>query len=188
MAIKIIDTNLPEVKVLQPNVFEDKRGFFYESYNERDFYIALDKKIKFVQDNHSKSLKGVLRGLHYQVQKPQAKLVRVVNGSIFDVAVDIRKDSPNFGSWFGTTLSAKNHKQLWVPTGFAHGFLVISEEAEVIYKTTDFYYPEFERTIKWNDEDISINWPNENLSINLSEKDNAGLKLKDSELPYINIK
>ncbi len=159
MPYQVTQTPLEGVLVLEPKVFGDARGFFYESFNQRDFNQATGLNETFVQDNHSKSTKGVLRGLHYQTQHAQGKLVRVVQGSVFDVAVDVRKGSPTFGQWFGLELSAENKKQLWVPAGLAHGFLVTSESAEFLYKTTDYYYPEFERSLLWNDSTLNINWP-----------------------------
>jgi dTDP-4-dehydrorhamnose 3,5-epimerase len=159
MPYQVTTTPIDGVLVLEPKVFGDARGFFFESFNARDFEQATGLKEKFVQDNHSKSAKGVLRGLHYQVQHAQGKLVRVTQGSVFDVAVDIRKRSPTFGKWFGLELSSENNKQLWIPEGLAHGFLVTSESAEFLYKTTDYYHPEFERSILWNDSGIGIEWP-----------------------------
>ncbi|HEX7892055.1 MAG TPA: dTDP-4-dehydrorhamnose 3,5-epimerase [Ramlibacter sp.] len=150
---------LPDVVLLEPKVFGDSRGFFYESYNERAFTEATGIAARFVQDNHSRSAGGVLRGLHYQLQQPQGKLVRVVRGAVFDVAVDVRRGSPSFGRWVGAELSEENQRQLWVPEGFAHGFLVLSESADFLYKTTDYYAPEHERSIAWNDPDIGIAWP-----------------------------
>jgi len=176
MPYKITTTPIDGVLVLEPKVFGDARGFFFESFNARDFEQATGVQRTFVQDNHSKSAKGVLRGLHYQIQLAQGKLVRVAQGSVFDVAVDIRKGSPTFGKWFGLELSAENNKQLWIPEGLAHGFLVTSESAEFLYKTTDFYYPEYERCIIWNDPGININWP-QGLNPRLSDKDLAGLPL-----------
>jgi len=153
-------TAIPDVLVLEPKVFGDARGFFFESFNQRDFAQATGLQgVQFVQDNHSKSSQGVLRGLHYQVQHPQGKLVRVVQGRVFDVAVDIRRSSPTFGQWVGLELSADNHKQLWIPPGLAHGFLVLSESAEFLYKTTDYWYPEHERSLAWNDPTLNIGWP-----------------------------
>lgn len=149
---------IPDVVLLEPKVFGDERGFFFESFNEAQFEEAIGKQVKFVQDNHSRSVKGVLRGLHYQIQRPQGKLVRVVAGEVFDVAVDIRKSSPTFGQWVGEILSAENKRQLWVPEGFAHGFVVLSDAAEFLYKTTDYYSPEHERCIVWNDPALSIDW------------------------------
>lgn len=159
MPYQVTTTPIDGVLVLEPKVFGDARGFFYESFNSRDFERATGLKETFVQDNHSKSAKGVLRGLHFQVAHAQGKLVRVVQGAVFDVAVDIRKGSRTFGQWFGLELSAENTKQLWIPQGLAHGFLVTSESAEFLYKTTDYYHPEFERSLLWNDPAIGINWP-----------------------------
>jgi dTDP-4-dehydrorhamnose 3,5-epimerase len=159
MPYKTTTTPIEGVLVLEPKVFGDARGFFFESFNARDFEQATGLQRTFVQDNHSKSAKGVLRGLHYQTQHAQGKLVRVTQGAVFDVAVDIRKGSPTFGQWFGLELSAENNKQLWIPEGLAHGFLVTSESAEFLYKTTDYYHPEFERSILWSDPAIGIEWP-----------------------------
>lgn len=182
MSMHTIIANLPEVLLIQPKVFEDERGFFFESYNARRFQELVGAEINFVQDNHSRSTKGVLRGLHYQVQQVQGKLVRAVVGEIFDVAVDIRKSSPTFGQWVGHTLSAEKKNQLWVPPGFAHGFLVLSEVAEVLYKTTDYYAPQGERCILWNDPDLNIDWPLRDLTPVLSAKDQAGLPLNQAEV------
>ena len=157
--MQVTATSLPEVLIIEPKVFGDERGFFFESFNRKLFADAVGLPADFVQDNHSQSAKGVLRGLHYQIQHPQGKLVRVVRGSVFDVAVDVRKSSPNFGRWVGIELSEKNHYQLWVPPGFAHGFLVLSESADFLYKTTDYWHPEHERCIRWNDPTIGIDWP-----------------------------
>ncbi|MCX7823208.1 MAG: dTDP-4-dehydrorhamnose 3,5-epimerase [Syntrophobacterales bacterium] len=180
--MKRLDTPLEGVIVLEPQVFQDTRGFFYESYNEETFR-SLGIHDKFVQDNHSGSRKGVLRGLHYQICHPQAKLVRVISGEIFDVAVDIRRSSPTFGKWFGIHLSAKNKKQLYISVGFAHGFLVLSEWAEVLYKTTDFYAPHCDRVIIWNDPTISIKWPlDDGMEPILSPKDAQGLRLEEADL------
>ncbi len=159
MPYQVMQTPLAGVLVLEPKVFGDARGFFFESFNQRDFNQATGLNETFVQDNHSKSSKGVLRGLHYQTQHAQGKLVRVTQGSVFDVAVDIRQGSPTFGQWFGLELSAENKKQLWIPAGLAHGFLVTSESAEFLYKTTDYYHPEFERGLLWSDPAIGIDWP-----------------------------
>jgi len=159
MPYQVMQTPLEGVLVLEPKVFGDARGFFFESFNARDFEQATGLQENFVQDNHSKSAKGVLRGLHYQVQHAQGKLVRVTHGAVFDVAVDIRKGSPTFGQWFGQELSAENKKQMWIPAGLAHGFLVTSDSAEFLYKTTDYYSPEFERSILWSDPAIGIDWP-----------------------------
>ena len=171
-----MQTPLEGVLVLEPKVFGDARGFFFESFNARDFAQATGLDVAFVQDNHSKSAKGVLRGLHYQVQHAQGKLVRVTQGAVFDVAVDIRKGSPTFGQWFGLELSAENKKQLWIPAGLAHGFLVTSESAEFLYKTTDYYHPEFERSLVWNDPVVDIDWPLNLLSAEplLAPKDASG--------------
>lgn len=157
--MKITPTAIPEVLVIEPKVFGDERGFFFESFNQAKFEAAIGRQVNFVQDNHSKSAKNVLRGLHYQIQQPQGKQVRVVQGEVFDVAIDIRKSSPTFGKWVGEILSADNKKQLWVPEGFAHGFVVLSDTAEFLYKTTDYYAPEYERSILWNDPAIAVKWP-----------------------------
>ena len=157
--MKVTPTAIADVLVIEPKVFGDTRGFFYESFNQKAFNQATGLNLNFVQDNHSRSARGVLRGLHYQIQQPQGKLVRVVRGAVFDVAVDIRKGSTTFGQWVGMELGEDNHKQLWIPAGFAHGFLVTSESAEFLYKTTDYYAPEHERCIAWNDPDIGIEWP-----------------------------
>lgn len=180
MAIQVTATSLPEVKVIEPKVFGDARGYFSESFNAREFAEKVASGVEFVQDNHSRSAKGVLRGLHYQIQHAQGKLVRVVEGEVFDVAVDIRRSSPNFGKWEGVVLSAENHKQLWVPPGFAHGFVVLSESAQFLYKTTDYWYPEFERTLLWNDSEIGIDWPIEFEPL-LAAKDAAGKRLSEAE-------
>ena len=159
MAYQVLPTSLPGVLILEPKVFGDARGFFFESFNAQDFAKATGLEVTFVQDNHSRSARGVLRGLHYQVQQPQGKLVRVTEGEVFDVAVDIRRSSSHFGQWVGVHLSAQNKRQLWVPPGFAHGFAVLSESAEFLYKTTDYYAPEHERCILWSDPDLAIDWP-----------------------------
>ncbi len=159
MAYKVTPTAIDGVLILEPKVFGDSRGFFFESFNERDFSLATGFKLSFVQDNHSKSAKGVLRGLHFQDPKPQGKLVRVTSGEVFDVAVDIRAESKTFGQWVGVRLSEDNKKQLWIPPGLAHGFLVLSDTAEFLYKTTEFWYPEFEQSLAWNDPTLSIAWP-----------------------------
>ena len=177
----ITPTALPDVLLIEPKVFGDARGFFFESYNRRAFAEAAGLDVDFVQDNHSRSAQGVLRGLHYQIQQPQGKLVRVVAGAVFDVAVDIRKASPTFGQWVGIELSAENKKMVWVPPGFAHGFLVLSEVAEFLYKTTDYYAPSHERTIAWNDPDIGIAWPLAGAPL-LSAKDQAAVELKAAEV------
>ncbi len=157
--MNIIQTSISDVLILEPRVFGDERGFFFESFNHAKFDAAIGKKVQFVQDNHSRSAKNVLRGLHYQIQQPQGKLVRVVQGAVFDVAVDIRQSSPTFGQHFGLELSAENKRMLWVPEGFAHGFLVLTESAEFLYKTTDYYAPEYERSIAWDDPTLNIQWP-----------------------------
>ena len=157
--MNVIQTSIPDVLILEPKVFGDERGFFFESFNQVKFDTAIGKKVRFVQDNHSRSAKNVLRGLHYQIQQPQGKLVRVVQGAVFDVAVDIRQSSPTFGRHVGLELSAENKRMLWVPEGFAHGFLVLTESAEFLYKTTDYYAPEYERSIAWNDPTLNIQWP-----------------------------
>ena len=181
MAIQVTATELPEVKIIEPKVFGDARGFFYESFNAREFAELVAPGIEFVQDNHSRSAKGVLRGLHYQIQHAQGKLVRVVEGDVFDVAVDLRRSSPNFGRWVGMNLSADNHRQLWIPPGFAHGFVVLSESAQFLYKTTDYWFPEHERSIVWNDPDIGIAWPIEGEPV-LAAKDAAGKRLADADV------
>ena len=172
---------IPDVILIEPKVFGDARGFFFESFNQRAFNAATGTDYAFVQDNHSRSSKGVLRGLHYQIQQPQGKLVRVVQGAVFDVAVDIRQSSPTFGQWVGAELSADNHRQLWVPPGFAHGFVVLSETAEFLYKTTDYYAPEYERCIAWNDATLAIDWHFQGTP-NLSAKDAQGRSLAQAEV------
>jgi dTDP-4-dehydrorhamnose 3,5-epimerase len=179
--MRIQRTDLPDVVIIEPKIFGDDRGFFYESYNEARFQELTGESPRFVQDNHSKSARNVLRGLHYQIKQAQGKLVRVIAGEVFDVVVDIRKSSPTFGQWVGVTLSAENKRQLWLPAGFAHGFAVTSETAEVLYKTTDYWAPEFERSILWNDPTIGINWPITGTAI-LSAKDQAGKLLADAEV------
>jgi dTDP-4-dehydrorhamnose 3,5-epimerase len=179
--MQIQTTALPDVLILEPKVFGDERGFFYESFNARSFAEQTGIKANFVQDNHSKSAKGVLRGLHYQIQQPQGKLVRVVVGEVFDVVVDIRKHSPTFGKWEGVILSADNKRQLWIPEGFAHGFLVISDTAEFLYKTTDYYAPEFERSLLWNDPAVGIQWPVQGEPV-LSNKDKTAKLLSEAEV------
>ncbi|MCK4378541.1 MAG: dTDP-4-dehydrorhamnose 3,5-epimerase [Deltaproteobacteria bacterium] len=180
--MKIIRTEIPEVFMVEPQVFSDDRGFFFESFNQKKWEEATGLKRPFVQDNHSSSQKLVLRGLHYQINQPQGKLVRVVVGKIFDVAVDLRRESKTFCHWFGVCLSATNHRQLWVPEGFAHGFLTLSETAEVLYKTTDYYYPEFDRSLAWDDPEISINWPLDGSIPSLSNKDTTAKRLQEAEL------
>lgn len=172
--MKATPTAIADVLLMEPRVFGDARGFFYESFNARDFAAATGLDVNFVQDNHSKSARGVLRGLHYQVQQPQGKLVRVVAGEVFDVVVDIRPQSPTFGQWVGEHLSASNQRQLWIPPGLAHGFLVLSESAEFLYKTTDYYAPEFERCLAWDDPNLKIDWPLEGLVPVVSAKDALG--------------
>ncbi len=181
MPCTVTPTAIPDVLILQPKVFGDARGFFYESFNARDFAQATGLDVSFVQDNHSKSAKGVLRGLHYQIQHAQGKLVRVVQGEVFDVAVDLRKRSATFGQWVGVHLSAENHRQLWVPPGFAHGFVVLSESAEFLYKTTDYWYPEHERSLLWNDPAVGIDWPLDGQPL-LAAKDAAGKLLAQAEV------
>jgi dTDP-4-dehydrorhamnose 3,5-epimerase len=179
--MKVVPAEIPDVLMIEPKVFADDRGFFFESYNRRTFAEETGIDLEFVQDNHSRSSKYVLRGLHYQIQQPQGKLVRVIAGAVFDVAVDIRRSSPTFGRWVGCLISAENKRLLWVPVGFAHGFLVVSETAEVLYKTTDYYAPAHERCILWDDPDVAINW---DLTVPpvLSAKDQVGQLLKTAEV------
>jgi dTDP-4-dehydrorhamnose 3,5-epimerase len=179
--MKVTPTCIPDVLVIEPKVFGDARGFFLESFNQAAFQAATGLDVNFVQDNHSRSGRGVLRGLHYQLQQPQGKLVRVVRGSVFDVAVDVRKGSPTFGQWTGIELSEDNHRQFWVPPGFAHGFLVLSESADFLYKTTDYYAQQHERCIAWDASDIGIEWPLAGPPL-LSAKDLQGKQLRDAEL------
>ncbi|MEA5511907.1 dTDP-4-dehydrorhamnose 3,5-epimerase [Crocosphaera sp. UHCC 0190] len=179
--MNVTPTKIPDVLIIEPRVFGDERGFFYESYNHKAFTEATGYEVNFVQDNHSRSLKNVLRGLHYQIQQPQGKLVRVVVGEVLDIAVDIRKNSPTFGQWVGCLLSAENKRQFWVPEGFAHGFLVLSDVAEFLYKTTDYYAPQYERSMLWNDPDIGIDWQLKEEPI-LSKKDQVGTPFKQAEL------
>lgn len=174
MPITATPTAIPDVLIIEPKVFGDERGFFFESFNDNDFSNAVGQKITFVQDNHSLSKKGVLRGLHYQIQQNQGKLVRVVSGSVFDVAVDLRESSSTFGQWVGVELSAENKKQLWIPEGFAHGFLVLSDEAEFLYKTTDYWHAASEQCIVWNDPTLNIDWPHIDGKISLNDKDDSG--------------
>lgn len=178
--MKIIPTAIPDVLIIEPKVFGDERGFFFESFNAKAFEQATGLKYNFVQDNHSKSAKHVLRGLHYQIQQPQGKLVRVVQGEVFDVAVDIRRSSKTFGQWIGMHLNAENKQQLWIPEGFAHGFVVLSETAEFLYKTTDYYAPEHERSIAWNDTEIGLQWPIQGKPI-VSAKDQQAKPLAQAE-------
>lgn len=181
--MKATPTAIPEVLILEPKVFGDARGFFFESFNQKAFNEATGLDLDFVQDNHSRSAKGVLRGLHYQLPPhAQGKLVRVVRGAVFDVAVDIRKGSPTFGQWVGVELSEDNHRQLWIPPGFAHGFLTLSDSADFLYKTTDYYAPSHERCIAWNDPGIGITWPGVGMAPQLSAKDQTGLSLSEIEV------
>mgnify|MGYP003653988089 FL=1 len=177
--MQAVNTDLPGVMILEPKVFDDPRGFFFESFNARRFAESTGLQCVFVQDNHSRSQRGVLRGLHYQVQQTQGKLMRVITGQVYDVAVDLRRSSPTFGRWVGVHLSAENNRQLWVPEGFAHGFVVLSEFAEVLYKTTDYYTPEHERCIRWDDPSLAIDWPLDGAP-QLSAKDQAGLSFADA--------
>lgn len=178
--MKVTPTSLADVLVIEPKVFGDARGFFFESFNQRAFNNATGLDVGFVQDNHSRSAKGVLRGMHYQARQPQGKLVRVVRGAVFDVAVDIRKSSPTFGQWTGVELSEENHRQMWIPAGLAHGFLVLSETADFLYKTTEYYAPEHERCIVWNDAAVGIRWPDVGSAPQLSAKDVKGLTLHEA--------
>ena len=173
---------IPEVVLIEPQVFGDARGFFFESFNQKTFNEATGTNHPFVQDNHSRSSQGVLRGLHYQIRQPQGKLVRVTRGKVWDVAVDIRKSSPTFGQWVGAELSEDNQHQLWVPPGFAHGFVVLSESADFLYKTTDYYAPKYERAIVWNDPSLKIKWPDAGVLPVLSDKDRAAVTLSNAEL------
>jgi dTDP-4-dehydrorhamnose 3,5-epimerase len=180
--MRVIATAIADVRIIEPQVFDDARGFFFESFNLREFRKATGlNDVQFVQDNHSRSVSGVLRGLHYQIHHPQGKLVRVIAGSVFDVAVDLRKSSPHFGQWTGVELSADNKRQLWIPAGFAHGFAVTSATAEVLYKTTDYRYPEHERCLLWNDPALGIDWPLDGAPL-LSDKDRAGALLANANL------
>ena len=179
--MKVTPTAIPDVLVVEPKVFGDTRGFFLESFNEKAFREASGVRLPFVQDNHSRSSRGVLRGLHYQLQQPQGKLVRVVRGSVFDVAVDVRRSSPTFGRWVGVELTEDNHRQLWVPPGFAHGFVVLSESAQFLYKTTDYWYPAHERSLLWNDPEVAVAWPIDFVP-QLAPKDAAGKLLRDADL------
>lgn len=179
--MNVTELALPGVFLIEPRVFGDDRGFFYESFNHARFEKAIGTQVSFVQDNHSRSARHVLRGLHYQIQQPQGKLVRVVQGEVFDVAVDLRRDSPTFGRWVGEILSEQNKRQLWVPEGFAHGFFVLSESADFLYKTTNYYAPEHERCIIWNDPELGIGWPTEGAPV-LSTKDAMGTRFTDAEV------
>jgi dTDP-4-dehydrorhamnose 3,5-epimerase len=179
--MNVIDTEIPDVKIIEPKVFGDARGFFYESFNAKQFQQATGLDFEFVQDNHSKFGHGELRGLHYQIEQPQGKLVRVVHGKVFDVAVDIRRSSATFGHWVGGILSAENFRQLWIPPGFAHGFLVLADDTEFLYKTTDYYAPEHEHSIKWDDSDLAIAWPIDGFDARLSNKDQDGVAFANAE-------
>lgn len=179
--MKIIPTAIPDLLIIEPRVFGDARGFFLESFNARSFAEATGLTLTFVQDNHSRSQKGVLRGLHYQLKQPQGKLVRVTSGRVFDVAVDMRRSSPSFGQWAGVELSGENHRQFWVPAGFAHGFVVLSDAADFLYKTTDYYAPEHERCLRLDDPTVGVAWPLDDLTPQLSAKDQAGLAFADCE-------
>lgn len=181
MPYTVTPTAIPDVLLLTPKVFGDDRGFFFESFNARDFAAVTGLDVPFVQDNHSKSAKGVLRGMHYQIQHAQGKLVRVVQGAVFDAVVDLRQSSPTFGRWVGAVLSAENHQQLWVPPGFAHGFVTLSDSAEFLYKTTDYWYPEHERSLLWNDQTVGIDWPID-FTPHLAAKDQSGKPLSEAEL------
>lgn len=180
MPFKVTPSHIPDVLIIEPKVFSDSRGYFYESFNERDFYQSTGISVRFVQDNHSQSAKGVLRGLHYQLHQTQGKLVRVIKGSVFDVAVDLRQSSKTFYQWVGVELTAENKKQLWIPPGFAHGFLVTSDEAEVVYKTTDYWCEKSEQCICWNDSVLDIKWPQIGMTPILNFKDQNGLRLQSS--------
>lgn len=179
--MNVIQSDISDVLIIEPTVYGDNRGFFYESFNKKQFEGATGTKCEFVQDNHSMSVKGVLRGLHYQINQPQGKLVRVVSGKVFDVAVDIRKSSKTFGQWIGIELTAENHRQLWIPEGFAHGFLVLSDKAEFLYKTTDYYAPEYERCIRWDDASLAIDWCCDGKPL-ISDKDAQGVSLAQAEI------
>jgi dTDP-4-dehydrorhamnose 3,5-epimerase len=179
--MNVIQGELSGLLILEPKVFGDERGFFFESYNEKTFAEATGLKVNFVQDNHSRSQRGVLRGLHYQLQQPQGKLVRVVAGCVWDVAVDMRRNSPTFGKWQGVELSAENYRQFWVPAGFAHGFVVLSESADFLYKTTDYYAPEHERCLAWNDPIVGVKWPLDGITPALSAKDQLGQRFVQCE-------
>ena len=179
--MKAVPLSLSGVYLIEPKVFDDERGLFFESFNQKQFEEAIGKAVSFVQDNHSRSVKNVLRGLHYQIQRPQGKLVRVVQGEVFDVVVDLRESSPTFGQWIGQVLSAANRRQLWIPEGFAHGFVVLSDSAEFLYKTTDYYAPEYERCLLWNDAALGIVWPVGVQPI-LSAKDAKGLAFRENEV------
>jgi len=177
--MQVIPTAIPAVCVIEPKVFGDSRGYFFESFNQRNFNDAFGETLTFVQDNQSRSARGVLRGLHYQIKQPQGKLVRVLQGEIYDIAVDIREGSPTFGKWVAEVLSAENKRQLWIPAGFAHGFVVTSETAEVLYKTTDYWAPQFERCIRWDDPTLAIPWPLDGITPVVSDKDKQGMPFAD---------
>jgi dTDP-4-dehydrorhamnose 3,5-epimerase len=179
--MNVIPTHIPDVLIIEPRIFGDDRGFFFESYNEKSFAEKTGISPKFVQDNHSLSLKNVLRGLHYQIQEPQGKLVRAVSGEVLDIAVDIRRSSPTFGQWASCLLSAENKRQFWIPEGFAHGFVVLSDSAEFLYKTTNYYAPQYDRVILWNDPDLGVDWQLKGEPI-LSAKDQAGKRFKEADL------
>lgn len=179
--MKVVATDLPGVLIIEPKIFGDERGFFYESYNERDFRAKTGLDVQFVQDNHSRSARGVLRGLHYQIQRPQGKLVRATVGAVYDVVVDVRKSSPTFGKWLGFELSAENRRIAWIPPGYAHGFVVTSDYAEFLYKTTEYWAPEHERCILWNDPDLAIAWPLQGRPI-LARKDEEGRRLAEADV------
>lgn len=180
--MQVVHTTIPDLLIIEPKVFGDDRGFFYESFNQRRFTELTGVTDTFVQDNHSKSARNVLRGLHYQIRQPQGKLVRVIAGEVWDIAVDIRQNSPSFGKWVGVQLSAENRKMLWIPKGFAHGFVVLSDSAEFLYKTTDYWAPEHERCIIWNDADLKIDWHLDGATPLLSGKDQAGKRFADAEI------
>lgn len=175
MPLTVTPTNIPDVLMIEPKFFGDERGFFFESFNQREFESAINQSVRFVQDNHSKSKRGVLRGLHYQLEHTQGKLVRVTKGAVFDVVVDLRQSSATFAQWVGVELSEHNRKQLWIPSGFAHGFLVLSDEAEFLYKTTDYYHPQSEQSIVWNDTTLKIQWPEIGITPLLNPKDAQGM-------------
>ena len=180
--MKVTPTAIPDVLLIEPKVFGDARGFFFESFNNKAFDDTVGRHVEFVQDNHSRSVKGVLRGLHYQIEQPQGKLVRAVRGAVFDVAVDIRRSSPTFGQWVGVELNEENQKQLWVPPGLAHAFLVMSESADFLYKTTSYYAPAHERAIAWNDPELAIRWPDVGAAPQLSAKDAAAVAFRSAEV------
>ncbi len=181
MASTVTPTTIQGALILETRVFEDDRGFFFESFNEREFGEAVGREIRFVQDNHSRSTKGVLRGLHYQLRQPQGKLVRVVTGAVWDVAVDIRRESETYGAWFGVELTAANKRQLWIPAGLAHGFLVVSESADVLYKTTDYYVADDQHCIIWNDPSLAIDWPDVDMPPILSARDRTGARFGEHD-------